>query len=91
MIRLEAATPFTVFEQAVFEVSYAAKEGKVPECDERMLRGWTGKLLIRGWAGKDGIEADPMQRERPPSRQAHEAVNHVGVAAQPFGRVHAPD
>lgn len=62
----EVATPFTVFEQAGFEVSFATETGKVPECDERMLKGWTGKLLVRGWAGEDGIEADAMQREHPP-------------------------
>jgi putative intracellular protease/amidase len=53
----EVATPFNVFEQAGFDVSFATETGKVPECGERMLKGWTGKLLVRGWAGLDGIEA----------------------------------
>lgn len=41
----EAATPFAIFSEAGFEVSFATETGKVPRCDERMLSGVTQKLL----------------------------------------------
>lgn len=41
----ETAMPWKVFRDAKFEVRFATEKGKQPECDPKMLGGWTGKLL----------------------------------------------
>ena len=43
----EAATPFVIFKEAGFEVSFATESGNVPKCDTKMLKGMTGKLLVQ--------------------------------------------
>jgi len=41
----ETSIPYTVFKKAGFEVHFATETGKTPECDKKMLRGITQKLL----------------------------------------------
>ncbi|KAK0106204.1 hypothetical protein ONS96_003848 [Cadophora gregata f. sp. sojae] len=41
----ETAIPYTAFKEAGFEVSFATENGKTPECDTKMLKGITQKLL----------------------------------------------
>ncbi|KAH6721651.1 class I glutamine amidotransferase-like protein [Leptodontidium sp. 2 PMI_412] len=41
----ETAVPYTAFKKAGFEVYFATENGKTPECDAKMLRGITQKLL----------------------------------------------
>lgn len=48
----ETAVPWKVFQDAGFAVSFATETGKPPECDKRMLEGWTGSLLGANAAAK---------------------------------------
>ncbi|MCJ1472182.1 hypothetical protein MMC13_000829 [Lambiella insularis] len=41
----ETAVPFLAFKDAEFSISFVTESGKVPECDAKMLTGWTQKLL----------------------------------------------
>lgn len=41
----ETAVPYTEFKKAGFEVHFATENGKTPECDAKMLKGITQKLL----------------------------------------------
>jgi len=41
----ETAVPFLAFKEANMEVSFVTEKGKSPECDAKMLTGWTQKLL----------------------------------------------
>ena len=41
----ETAIPYTAFVKAGFQVTFATELGQTPECDRRMLTGWTQKLL----------------------------------------------
>lgn len=43
---LETAIPYTAFKKAGFEVYFATENGKAAECDEKMLKGVTQKLLV---------------------------------------------
>jgi hypothetical protein len=38
--------PYRAFKKAGFEVYFATENGKTPECDKKMLRGVTQKLLV---------------------------------------------
>ena len=42
----ETSVPYTAFKEAGFEVHFATENGKAPECDKKMLRGVTQKLLV---------------------------------------------
>lgn len=42
----ETAVPYTAFKKAGFEIDFATENGTVPECDQKMLRGVTQKLLV---------------------------------------------
>ena len=42
----ETCVPYTTFKNAGFEVQFATESGKMPECDQKMLRGVTQKLLV---------------------------------------------
>lgn len=42
----ETSIPYTAFKKAGFEVHFATENGKTPECDKKMLRGVTQKLLV---------------------------------------------
>lgn len=43
---VETAVPYLAFKQAGFEVQFATENGRAPECDKKMLRGITQKLLV---------------------------------------------
>lgn len=43
----EVATPFTIFKDAGWIISFATEQGKPPKCDARMLEGLTQKILVR--------------------------------------------
>lgn len=43
----ETAVPFSAFKESGFDVHFATEKGNVPKCDDRMLYGLTGKLLVR--------------------------------------------
>jgi putative intracellular protease/amidase len=43
---IETAVPYAAFKLAGFEVQFATENGKAPECDKKMLRGITQKLLV---------------------------------------------
>jgi putative intracellular protease/amidase len=43
----ETAVPYTAFKKAGFEVQFATENGKTPQCDQKMLKGITQKLLVR--------------------------------------------
>ncbi|EXJ92885.1 hypothetical protein A1O3_01439 [Capronia epimyces CBS 606.96] len=53
----ETAIPWQVFQNAGFEVSFATEKGASPQCDEKMLSGWTGTLLGANKAGKKAYGA----------------------------------
>lgn len=42
----ETAVAFTIFKKARFDVQFATETGKPPKCDDRMLYGVTGKILV---------------------------------------------
>ena len=42
----ETALPFQAFTSAGYTVHIATENGNSPSCDERMLSGWTQKLLV---------------------------------------------
>jgi putative intracellular protease/amidase len=42
----ETSIPYKAFKNAGFEVHFATENGKIPECDKKMLRGVTQKLLV---------------------------------------------
>ena len=44
--RLETAVAYTVFKEAGFDVQFATETGNAPRCDERMISGISGKLLV---------------------------------------------
>jgi len=48
----EVAIPWTVFEEAGFEVTFATEKGATPKCDSKMLYGATGTLLGANAAAK---------------------------------------
>ncbi|TVY17345.1 Uncharacterized protein LARI1_G003465 [Lachnellula arida] len=50
----ETAVPYAAFKKAGFEVEFATENGQAPECDKKMLKGITQKLL---GASKDAINA----------------------------------
>ena len=39
--------PYMAFKEANMQVSFVTEKGKSPECDAKMLTGWTQKLLVR--------------------------------------------
>ncbi|OAA71667.1 ThiJ/PfpI family protein [Akanthomyces lecanii RCEF 1005] len=41
----ETAVPFTAFKEAGFQITFATENGKVPQCDVRMLEGITQMIL----------------------------------------------
>ena len=43
---LETAVPYAAFKKAGFEIQFVTENGKAPECDKKMLRGITQKLLV---------------------------------------------
>jgi hypothetical protein len=42
----ETAVPYMAFKKAGFEVHFATEKGHTPECDQKMLKGITQKLLV---------------------------------------------
>ena len=42
----ETAVPWKVFTEAGFRVEFATETGQEAQCDEKMLSGWTGSLLV---------------------------------------------
>lgn len=49
----ETAVAYTVFKEAGFQVEFATETGNAPKCDERMISGISGKLLvIIGFSGE---------------------------------------
>lgn len=42
----ETAVPWAAFKTAGYEVSFATENGKVPQCDKKMVEGVTQKLLV---------------------------------------------
>lgn len=42
----ETAVAYAVFKDAGFEVQFATETGNSPKCDERMISGISGKLLV---------------------------------------------
>jgi hypothetical protein len=42
----ETAVAYTIFKEAGFEVQFATETGNAPKCDERMISGISGKLLV---------------------------------------------
>lgn len=45
-IGTETAVAYTVFKEAEFQVQFATETGNAPKCDERMISGISGKLLV---------------------------------------------
>ncbi|KAI5919405.1 class I glutamine amidotransferase-like protein [Camillea tinctor] len=41
----ETAVPYTAFKEANYQVYFATETGKPPQCDKKMLQGFTQKLL----------------------------------------------
>ncbi|KAH7395461.1 class I glutamine amidotransferase-like protein [Cadophora sp. MPI-SDFR-AT-0126] len=62
----ETAVPYTAFKKAGFEVSFATENGKTPECDRKMLKGITQKLL---GANQSAVEAYYKMAESPEFQQ----------------------
>lgn len=44
---VETAVPWAAFKAAGYDVRFVTENGKVPECDKKMLEGITQKLLVR--------------------------------------------
>ena len=43
----ETAIPYHEFKKAGYAVDFVTEMGNMPECDKKMLQGWTQKLLVR--------------------------------------------
>jgi hypothetical protein len=43
----ETSVPYEAFKRAGFDVHFATENGKAPQCDQKMLKGLTQKLLVR--------------------------------------------
>lgn len=41
----ETAVPYHKFKTAGFDIDFLTEKGNIPECDKKMLEGWTQKLL----------------------------------------------
>lgn len=50
----EVAVPFTVWQDAGVDVSFATETGMIPGCDRRMCEGLTQKLLVSGKQVEEG-------------------------------------
>jgi hypothetical protein len=46
-INTETTTPYTAFKKAGFEVYFVTETGKTPQCDQKLIKGLTQKLLVR--------------------------------------------
>lgn len=48
MLRLfeETAVPYDEFKKAGFKIDFVTEKGNMPECDAKMLKGMTQKLLV---------------------------------------------
>ena len=44
----ETAIPYHEFKKAGYEIDFVTEAGNMPECDKKMLEGWTQKLLVGG-------------------------------------------
>ena len=42
----ETAVPYTTFKNVGYEVKFATEAGKAPQCDKKMLEGFTQRLLV---------------------------------------------
>lgn len=42
----ETAVPYTMFKSTDYEIKFATENGKAPQCDKKMLEGFTQKLLV---------------------------------------------
>ena len=60
--RIETAVPYSVFKDSGFEVHFATENGTAPKCDDRMLYGLSGKLLLSRGNQKEPVQApvDPL-------------------------------
>lgn len=82
----ETAVPYSAFKKAGFEVQFATENGKTPECDQKMLKGITQKLLVRSRPIVPSPSTQPNRRDagreqiRSPSLQHH----------VPNSRIHKP-
>ncbi|MCJ1288579.1 hypothetical protein MMC34_000107 [Xylographa carneopallida] len=56
----ETAVPYMAFKEANMQVSFVTEKGKSPECDAKMLTGWTQKLL---GANQEACNAYQKMRE----------------------------
>lgn len=61
--RIETAVPWTVFEGAGFQTSFATESGKTPACDEMMLSGISGALLGANKASKQKYQSMKLKSE----------------------------
>ena len=43
----ETAVPYSEFIKAGFDVEFITERGNVPECDNKLLEGYTQKFLVR--------------------------------------------
>lgn len=57
----ETAIPFQTFIKAGFSVTFITENGKSPECDAKMITGWTAKMLGANQAAVDAYN-DMIQR-----------------------------
>jgi hypothetical protein len=39
--------PYTEFKDAGYNITFITEKGATPQCDKKMLEGWTQKLLVR--------------------------------------------
>lgn len=68
---VETSVPWAAFKAAEYNVSIATENGKVPECDKKMVEGITQKLLVRRDPIPDTISHSPSPSPvTPPSALA---------------------
>lgn len=58
----ETSVPWAAFKAAEYDINIATENGKIPECDKKMVEGITQKLLVR---------RDSLPLAIPPSAYAH--------------------
>jgi len=82
----ETAVPFLSFQKAGFDISVATERGKTPDCDARMLTGFTQKIL---GATKEVCDAYQTMKETPAFQKPLSWMAN-GFSLEPYSLIFLP-
>jgi len=82
----ETALPFLSFQKAGFDISIATEQGKIPECDAKMLTGFTQKFL---GATSEVCDAYQTMREDPAMQKPMSWMAN-GFSLDPYNLIFLP-